>query len=207
MALAEKYLPSAKQPIYTEDEYLEFERTSFGRWEYVNGEIRAMSGGTASHSTIASNIIRVLGNALVPRGCRVFGSDMRIHTGDDINTFPDVSVVCGPLTFHRGRTDILTNPLLIVEVLSDSTEPYDRGGKFRHYQTIPSFTDYLLVSQHEARVELFSRREDHWEYRDIAGLSSTVTLPSVETTLALSDVYALIEWQTETLSEEDSSGC
>ena len=143
MALAEKYLPCAEKTIYTEDEYFEFERRSFGRWEYVGGEIRAMSGGTANHSTIAVNIAAALLAALLFKGCRVFGSDMRVHTGDGVNTFPDVSVVCGPLLFHRNRTDTLANPLLLVEVLSDSTEPYDRGEKFRHYRTIPTCTDSL----------------------------------------------------------------
>lgn len=202
MALAEKCLPYAEQTVYTEDEYFEFERRSFGRWEYVNGEIRAMSGGTANHSTIASNIIRALGNALVPKGCRVFGSDMKVHTGDGINTSPDVSVVRGPLSFYRGRTDTLANPLLLVEVLSDSTEPYDRGEKFRHYQTIATVADYLLVSQHEVRAELYTRRDGYWEYRAFTGLADTTTLSSVEVTLALSGVYALIEWLGEGAAQE-----
>ncbi len=198
MALAEKYLPYAEKTVYTEHEYFEFERLNFGRWEYVNGEIRAMSGGTANHSTIAVNIAAALRAELLFKGCRVFGSDMRVHTGNGINTFPDVSVVCGPLSFYRGRTDTLANPLLIVEVLSDSTEVYDRGEKFRHYQTIPAVTDYLLVSQREARAELYTRRDDYWEYRAFTGLAGTITLPSVEVTLALGDVYALIEWEEET---------
>ena len=192
MALARQYVEVEKD-FYTEDEYFEIERTSFGRWEYVNGEIRAMSGGTANHSSIASNIIRALGNALVPKGCRVFGSDMKIRTGDHANTYPDISVVCKALSFHRGRKDIITNPLLIVEVLSDSTAAYDLDDKFRHYQTIPTLTDYLLVAQDEARVLLYTRHEDHWDFRDISGLSRSVHLPSVETTLALTDIYALIE--------------
>jgi len=192
MALVQQYQYIEKE-CYTEDEYFEFERTSFGRWEYVKGEIRAMSGGTADHSTIAGNIARALGNALVPKGCRVFGSDMKVHTRADVNTFPDVSVVYGPLGFYQGRKDIITNPLLVVEVLSDSTEAYDRGDKLRFYQTIPTLTDYLLVAQDEARVLLYTRHEDHWHYRDISGLTSAVHLPSVETTLALSDIYALIE--------------
>lgn len=192
MALAHQYQPLEKD-FYTEGEYFELERTSLGRWEYVNGEIRAMSGGTADHSTIAMNIGRALGNALTPKGCRVFGSDMKVHTLDRTNTFPDISVVCGPLSFHRGRKDIITNPILIVEVLSDSTEAYDLGDKFRHHQSIPSLTDYLIVAQDEARVLLYTRQGDHWEFRDITGLSSTVHLPSVETTLALTDIYALIE--------------
>jgi len=192
MALAHQYQYIEKE-TYTEDEYFEFERTSFGRWEYVKGEIRAMSGGTADHSTIAGNILGTLRAALLPKGCRVFGSDMKVHTRADVNTFPDVSVVCGPLGFYQGRKDIITNPLLVVEVLSDSTEAYDRGDKFRYYQTIPNLTDYLLVAQDEVRVELYTRHDDHWHYRDISGLTSAAHLPSVETTLALSDIYALIE--------------
>ncbi len=160
------------------------------RWAYCDG-------GTANHSTIAGNIIRALGNVLVPKGCRVFGSDMRVHTGDGVSTFPDVSIVCGPLSFYQGRTDTLANPLLLVEVLPDSTEAYDRGGKFQHYRTIPTFTDYLLVSQHETRAELYTRRDGYWEYRDITGLDAALALPSVEVTLALSDVYALVDWDEE----------
>lgn len=197
MAVARRYQATEKK-IYTEDEYLEFERTSVGRWEYVNGEIRAMSGGSADHSAIAMNIGRALGNALVPRGCRVFGADMKVHTSAN-NTFPDVSVVCGPLTFHRGRKDIITNPILVVEVLSSSTEAYDRGEKFLHYQTLPSLTDYLLVSQDEARVQLFTREGDRWQPREVTGRAGEIYLPSVEMTLALSDVYALIELPADTV--------
>ena len=192
MPLAHQYQHIEKD-VYTEDEYFEFERCSMGRWEYVNGEIRAMSGGTADHSSISSNVIRLLGNALVPRGCRIFGSDMKVHTGDGINTLPNVSVVCGTLNFHQGRNDIISNPLLIVEVLSDSIGAYDQGEKFRHYQTIPTLTDYLLVAQDEARVMLYTRYEDHWDCRVVTALSSAIHLPSVETTLALADVYALVE--------------
>lgn len=170
MALAESYLPCAEKTVHTEDEYFEFERRNFGRWEYSGGEIRAMSGGTANHSTITVNIAAALRADLLFKGCRVFGSDMRVHTQDDVNTFPNVSVVCGPLVFHQGRTDTQANPLLIVEVLSDSTEPYDRGDKFRYYRAIPTFTDYLLVSQHEARAELFTRCDGYWEYREYTGL-------------------------------------
>lgn len=206
MALAEKYLPDAEKTVYTEDEYFEFERMNFGRWEYVNGEIRAMSGGTANHSTIAVNIAAALRAALLFKGCRVFGSDMRVHTGNGIHTFPDVSVVCGPLSFYRGRTDTLANPLLLVEVLSDSTEPYDRGDKFHHYQTIATLTDYLLVSQHEARAELYTRRDGYWEYRAFTGLDGTMTLPSVEVTLTLADVYTLIEWPDAGPAEKELAG-
>ncbi len=192
MAVARRY-QATEQKTYTEDEYLEFERTSVGRWEYVGGKIRAMSGGSADHSTIALNVGATLRAAISFQGCRVFGSDMKVHTNSGTNTFPDISVVCGPLTFHRGRKDILTNPVLVVEVLSDSTEAYDRGEKFLHYQTIPSLTDYLLVSQDEARVQLFTRVGNLWQPREVTGRAGEIYLPSVDMTLALSDAYALID--------------
>lgn len=198
MALAHQYHHIEKD-FYTEDEYFEFERTNLGRWEYVKGEIRAMAGGTDDHNAISMNIGGTLRAALIPKGCRVYGSDMKIHTGDGINTFPDAMAVCGSRIYHRGRKDIITNPILIVEVLSDSTEAYDLGEKFRHYQTIPTLTDYLLVAQDEARILLYSRHDDHWHYRVITGLDNTVHLPSVDTPLALSDIYALIELEPEQL--------
>ncbi len=194
MALAEQYI---EKEHYTEAEYFEIERTSFGRWEYVNGKVRLMAGGSDDHGAIASNLVRVLGNVLVPQGCRVYGSDVKMHTGDGVNTLPDVSVVCGERRYYLGRTDVVLNPLLIVEVLSPSTENYDRNEKFGHYRTIETLTDYLLVEQDEAQVMLYTRRADYWEMRVVAGLGSSVFLPSVDVTLSLADVYALIEFDAE----------
>lgn len=194
MALAEQYV---EKTHYTEAEYFEFERTAFGRWEYVNGEIRQMSGGTTDHGAISMNIGRALGNVLVPRGCRVYGSDVKIHSGDGINTLPDISVICGEHRYYLGKKDVVLNPLLVVEVLSPSTEGYDRGKKFDHYQTINSLQDYLLVEQDKARVLLFTRQNSHWEMQEVKGMESSVYLPSVDVTLALSDVYALIEFGAE----------
>ncbi len=194
MALAEQYIEKER---YTESEYFEIEQTSFGRWEYVDGKIRQMSGGTTDHGAISSNIVRILGNALVPRGCRVYGSDVKIHTGDGVNTFPDVSVVCGQNRYYLGKKDIVLNPLFVVEVLSPSTENYDRTQKFEHYQTIETLSDYLLVEQDEARVTLYTRRTDYWEMRVVTGLNGSVFLPSVDVTLSLSEVYALIEFEAQ----------
>ena len=191
MALAQQYVEKER---YTEAEYFEFERTSFGRWEYVGGQIRQMSGGTTDHGAISMNIGRALGNVLVPRGCRVYGSDVRIHTGDGVNTFPDISVICGENQYYLGRKDTVLNPLLVVEVLSPSTEGYDRGNKFDHYQTIAALTDYLLVEQSRARVLLFTRRDSLWEMQEFKGLEAVAALPSVEVELALADVYASIRF-------------
>ncbi len=194
MALAEQYV---EKTHYTEAEYFEIERTSFGRWEYVNGEIRQMAGGSDDHGMISTSVGRALGNALVPRGCRVYVENLKIHTGDGIDTFPDVSVVCGERQYYLGRTDVILNPLLIVEVLSPSTEGYDRGRKFDHYQTIEALQDYLLVEQDQARVLLFTRRNSHWEMQEVKGLEGAVHLPSVGIDLALADIYALIEFGAE----------
>ena len=194
MALQRQY---QEKDLYSEDDYFAFERTAFGRWEYVCGETRAMAGGSDDHNTIVLNIGRTLGNAMVPRGCRTYVADMKVHTGDGINTFPDVAVVCGLRQYYQGRQDVVTNPLLIVEVLSSSTEGYDRGEKFDHYRTIPTLADYLLVTPDEPRVFHYSLRGDHWEFRETAGLAGRVHLPSIETELALADVYALIEFSTE----------
>lgn len=188
-------MPFIEKERYTEDEYFAFEPTSFGRWEYVNGEIRAMAGGSDDHNLIAMNVGGTLRSAVAPRGCRVYGPDMKIHTGDGVNTFPDVSVVCGPREYYRNRNDVVTNPVLIVEVLSDSTQGYDRGEKFDHYKTIPTLSDYLLVHAAAPRVQLFSRKNDHWEFREVVGVEGSIYLPSIETTLALSDVYAQIEFE------------
>lgn len=148
MALQRQY---EEKEFYTEDDYFAFEQTAFGRWEYVGGVIRAMADGTDDHNAIVNNVGRALGNAMVPRGCRVYTSDMKVRTGDGINTFPDVSIVCGLRRYHRGRTDVITNPLLIVEVLSPSTEGYD-WGENDHYQTIPTLADYVLVAVDEPHV-------------------------------------------------------
>ncbi len=194
MALQRQY---EEKESYTEDDYFAFEQTAFGRWEYVSGEIRAMAGGTDDHNAIVNNVGGTLRAAMVPRRCRVYTSDMKVRTGNGINTFPDVSVVCGPRRYHKGRTDVILNPLLIAEVLSPSTEGYDRSEKFDHYRTIPTLADYLLVSVDEPRVFHFSLKNDHWEFRETTGLENSVYLPSVETHLALADVYALIEFGAE----------
>lgn len=204
MAQLQRSSLGEQKDTYTEDDYFQFEETAFGRWEYVGGDVRMMAGGTDDHNTIVSNLSGTLRAAMLPRRCRVYAADMKVHTGDGINTYPDVAIVCGPRRYHRGRTDILLNPLLIVEVLSESTEAYERGEKWDHYRTIPALADYLLVSQHEPCVFHYSLHGDHWEFREFSGLSSSIPSPSVETTLALADVYALLEReQTESQSDEN----
>lgn len=193
---------------YTEDQYLAFEQRAEGRWEFVPtdpvglpgprlGIIRAMSGGTIDHSAVASNFITALSNALRAKGnrmCRVFTSDLKIHTADGLNTFPDVSVVCGKPASHKGRRDLVTNPILLSEVLSPSMEYYDRGDKWLHYQSIPNLQHYLLIAADLQRIELYTREETGWRFQIFSNSEDTITLSSLEITIPLADVYAMVEF-------------
>lgn len=194
---------------YTEAEYFAWEDQARGRWEFrpegppdvlgrCLGLIRAMSGGTPDHSAIASNTITALTVALRAAGnqmCRVFNSDLKVHCADGLNTFPDVSVVCGTLSRYGRRRDIVTNPLLLVEVLSPSMAADDRGEKWMSYQTIPALQHYLLVSVDRPRVELYTRENAGWHFEAWDGLEAHVALPALGVTVALTDVYALVEFQ------------
>jgi Uma2 family endonuclease len=143
------------------EEYLAFERSAEMRHEYADGEIFAMSGGTFEHSQTAGNVVRELGIAVVDRGCSVLTSDMRIKIASRGRyVYPDASVVCEQPIFEDDKRDTLLNPLLVIEVLSASSEAYDRGDKFRQYQTIPSVREYVLLSQTEPRIEVFTRQTD-----------------------------------------------
>jgi Uma2 family endonuclease len=193
MAVAQQYI---EKKHYTEAEYFEFERTSFGRWEYVNGEIRLMAGGKDDHNAIAMNIGRALGNILAPKDCRVYGPDMKIHTGDGVNTFPDVAVVCGERQYYLGRQDIILNPLLVVEVLSPSTEGYDQGGKFEHYKSIQTLQEYLLVDPDHIHTLLYSRHGDDWDLTEVRDKNGSIFLSSIEDKLLMLDIYAKIKLDT-----------
>lgn len=150
-----------RRPYVTAAEYLAFERAAEERHEYIDGEIVAMAGGTSEHSLIAANLVAELRAALRERPCRAYSSDLRVKIESSQSyTYPDVSVVCGPPRFEDAKRDVLLNPLAIFEVLSDSTEGYDRGEKFAHYRTVPSLADYVLVSQRSALVEHYHRQAD-----------------------------------------------
>ncbi len=155
MALPQRYV---EKDFYTEDEYLTWEADAPYKSEYVRGEIRAMSGGTEDHGSISMSIGAALLTALRGRGGRVMSSGVKVRTAQGVMRYPDVSVVCGPSEYHGRGESVITNPVLVVEVLSDSTEKTDRGEKLLEYQTIPSLTDYLLVSQRAPLVEHYARR-------------------------------------------------
>jgi Uma2 family endonuclease len=159
----------ARKLKHTFAEYLALEAASGTRHEYLDGEIFDMAGGTIEHGALAANTIGELLGALRGRPCRVLTSDVRVRVlATGLGTYPDVSVVCGAIEHDPEDANTVVNPTVIVEVLSDSTEAYDRGEKFAHYRRLPSLRDYLLVSQHGPQVELYRRNDDDtWTLRDV----------------------------------------
>ena len=179
----------------TPDEYLAGERLSESRGEYLEGVVCPMTGGSVSHILIVGNITTELTLRLRTRPCRVFPIDMKVRLPDSRKFFyPDVIVLCGEPQFHDERTDIILNPLLVIEVLSESTEAFDRGAKFLAYQTLDFLKEYVLVAQDKPVVEQYVRNEGGtWTYTLASGLGSSLTLPSVECTLNLSAVYDKVD--------------
>ena len=184
------------QPVkfITPEEYLRIERAAEFKSEYFAGEMFAMAGGSPLHSFLKANIVRELGNQMKGRPCKVYDSDLRVLiSATGLFVYPDATVVCGPLETHE--RDTATNPTLLVEVLSDSTEVYDRTTKFDHYRKIPSLREVLLVSQHQPIVERFSRGDDgSWNLTDARGLGATIELPSIGVSLPLAEVYDKVEF-------------
>ena len=180
----------------TETEYLDLERHAEFKSEFFAGEVFPMSGGTPLHSQIATNLAAELRNELKGKRCVPYNSDLRLKVeATGLLTYPDLSVVCGPLQLATGTDDTVVNPTVIVEVLSDSTEAYDRGKKFENYRLMPSLREYLLVSQKEPRIEQFVRHEnEQWLLREAAGLQASLSLPSLEIKISLAEVFAGVEF-------------
>lgn len=173
------------------------------RSEYHGGEIYAMSGGTGNHSLITQNFSRVLGNSLLEKDCVLFGSDLAVYL-EAANSFsyPDVSVVCGEPTYRNESKLQLTNPFLIVEVLSKTTEAFDRGGKFQKYQTLPSLKSYVLVDQWDAIIEVFHQdAQGEWRYNAFKGTDSMVAFPNLNVELKLGDIYRRVNFEPKELLE------
>ncbi len=180
-------------------EYLAFEETATDRHEFHDGEVLAMSGGTARHSLIAANVNGEVRQRLKGSPCRVLESNMRVTTRSNSRfVYPDGLVVCGTFEFHpqdRGETT-LTNPRVVFEVLSPSTEAYDRGEKFNHYRRIESFEEYILVSQRRPLIESFHRQADGaWSIQSWEGLDAVARIRCVEIDLPLAEVYAGVTFE------------
>jgi Uma2 family endonuclease len=181
-------------PRMSVEEYLEFDRNSEFRYEYFDGFVYAMSGGTLPHNLIAANLIRRLGNALEGKGCAVVGGSLRVQVSPRRDYFyPDVVVVCGEMRIADDRQDTLLNPTLVIEVLSKSTESLDRGLKATRYRALASVREYVLVSQTEPRVEVFERlAEGKWDFREVAGSDAVCEFHRVGCEIPLSRIYELV---------------
>ena len=182
---------------FTIEEYIEFDKNNEGRWEYFDGEVVDMAGGTLEHNQIASNISRVLGNKLEEKGCRSLPSDMRLKVPKALPyRYPDVVVLCDePIIETIQGQQMLVNPLLIVEVLSTSTKGYDFDLKFTAYQSIKSFQEYLLVAQDRPHVTQHVRQPDgQWLRRDIEEIEGVVKLTSVDCELTFNEIYRLVKF-------------
>lgn len=175
----------------TVEEYLAFERASEEKHEFVDGEIFAMSGGTYEHSTIAQSVGAILRMALLGRRCAVQNSDIKIFIpATERFVYPDAAVVCGRPEFKDEKREVLLNPRVIVEVLSPSTEDYDRGDKFTNYRTIPSLKHYIMAAQDKPLIEVYTWRDDGpWSLQSY-GPGTTIELSALECSLNVDQIYA-----------------
>jgi Uma2 family endonuclease len=189
-------MSSQALPFLTPEQYLEIERNAERKSEYWNGEMFAMAGATAPHNLVASNTSGLAHAQLRSKPCRVYHSDMRVRVlATGLNTYPDVVIVCGEQLFLDGLRDTLLNPKAIVEVLSPSTEAYDRGRKFGHYRQIESLEQYLLLSQDRMQAELFSRQPSgQWLLAFATHPEEFVDLSSVGCKLSLAECYEKVDF-------------
>ncbi len=193
------------EQFITAADYLALERRAETKSEYLNGHIYAMSGASRSHNRITFNLARRIGNQLAGSRCEGYVNDMRLagsrcegYVNDmrvkvsptGLYTYPDVIIICGEPRFEDADVDTLLNPKVIIEVLSNTTEAYDRGDKFAHYRALESLTDYLLVAQNEPRMEHFARQADRsWRYFVADGLEAEIEIATIDCVLQLAEVY------------------
>jgi Uma2 family endonuclease len=180
---------ATQQTLVSPQEYLELERKASFKSEYRNGLIVPMAGASIEHITISDNFTRHLGNQLEGQPCHAYSSDLKVRTGKTYS-YPDITVVCGKLRFEDVESDVLLNPTLMVEILSPSTEMYDRGQKFAEYRELESFGEYLLTSQTQPFIEHYIKQADgSWKFLEHKGLDKSVRLETINCTLALQDIY------------------
>ena len=185
----------AQHHIWTVKEYADYEKHSQMRHEYVKGVVYAMTGGSPTHALIGGNVYVAFDNQLSDGPCHPYNSDLGISIlAESAYTYPDVSVVCGDEDFDPLFPDRLLNPILVVEVLSRSTEEYDRTTKFNLYKAIPSLQHYLLVRQDRVHVTHHSRQGDDWPSVEFSALTDEIALPDLNCTLRLKDIYKRVTW-------------
>lgn len=189
--------PAASFPnTISPEEYLELEQKAPYKSEYVSGEIFMMAGGSPNHNRISLNVSGRLGFGLEGKGCEAFNSDQRLYvTRNGLFTYPDVMVVCGQIEFAQKDRDAITNPVVIVEVLSPSTQDYDRGGKFELYRDIDSFREYLLIHQDKVHIEHYHKDDaGRWVLIDIKDIEATLTIQAIDFSIPVRRIYERVDW-------------
>jgi len=182
------------KPTISESEYLELERKAFEKSEYYKGEVFAMAGATKEHNKIVASLVGELYGFLKGKGCGLFPSDLRVHNlQNTLYTYPDAIVVCGKEEYLDDKFDTLLNPTILFEVLSTSTENYDRGIKFKLYRSIPSLQNYVLVSSTEYLAEVYTRNNDTWILTTAKDKNNHIHISAINYDLKLQDVYGQIE--------------
>ena len=182
--------------IYTLDEYREQEEVADFRSEYHDGKIVPMTGGTINHNRIVRNLVSILDTFLKGKPYEVFTSDLRVWIPEyKRGVYPDVMIVANQPVFNDNRQDEILNPAFVVEVLSKSTEEYDRGNNFLYYRSIPEFQEYLLISQYEYLVEHYKKTgEEQWLLQGYRGNNSEIALQSIDGSLAINDLYSMVDF-------------
>ena len=203
------------QPLYSVDEYLAIERVSEDRHEYLDGSIFAMAGESGEHGDISANLTAIVVSQLRNTECRARTKDTKVRSGPSpsgsrlmkgLFSYPDLVVICGEPVYHDERRDVILNPSVIFEVLSESTEAFDRGEKFQRYQVWnPTLSDYALVSQTRPLIEHYSRQaRGDWSYRVYAGLDKSLVIESIRCTLRLAEIYDRIVFGPERMGDLDA---
>lgn len=184
-------MDSQPKPQLTPQEYLAWERQQATRHEFFDGEIFAMTGASREHNLVCGNAFATLHAQLRGKPCELYNNDMRVKVSETgMYTYPDIAAACADPQFEDADVDTLINPALIIEVLSDSTEQYDRGAKFQHYRTLPSLQDYLLIAQTECQVEHYVREaSSRWLMTEYRSLDDRIKLASIDCDLLLRDLY------------------
>lgn len=179
------------------EDYLSLEESADEKHEYYRGEIFAMAGGTIAHNQIVSNMVSEVNFFLREKDCQVFPSDLKVHNeANSLFTYPDISIVCGELQKWQGRNDTITNPVVIIEVLSESTQLYDRGQKFKLYRSIPSLKEYLLISSIEYMVEQYTKQaDDVWSFCELTNPEDRMSIESIGFSFAIKELYRNVSFE------------
>jgi Uma2 family endonuclease len=191
-------MATQSQITLSPEDYLALERTSSEKHEYYRGEIFAMGGASPTHNLIVMNTGSELRQQLKKRPCRVYANDMRVKVDPSgLYTYPDLVVTCGGERFDDAQKDTLLNPKLLIEVLSKSTEAYDRGDKFGQFRKIESLLEYILINQDKAHIERFIRQDDNrWQLSEVSGLEAVIRLDAIDCELVLAEIYDKVELST-----------